>query len=264
MPTPAVAVINSQVVRGAVGGRAAVFVLERLGYPVWVVPTVVLPWHPGHGRGTRVVPPDFAALLADLVRAPWLGEIGGILTGYVGEPAQVAPIAALVRAVKAANPQCLYLCDPILGDDGRLYQPQATLDAMRGELLPLADIATPNRHELGFLAGRTLADNAALAEAAARLGPREVVVTSAFAAPGEVANLLVTQAGVETVAHPAVPEAPHGTGDVLAALYLAHRLAGAAPADAFRRAVAATVRLIGAADGADELPLAAAQATIAE
>ncbi|MGC4034134.1 MAG: hypothetical protein QM754_20835 [Tepidisphaeraceae bacterium] len=74
----AVIVISSHVARGSVGNRAAVFALETLGFPVWAVPTVILPWHPGHSRATRIVPPvdQFKAMMADLERAPWLGEVG--------------------------------------------------------------------------------------------------------------------------------------------------------------------------------------------
>ncbi len=259
MANPAVVVINSLVARGGVGGRAAVFALERLGFPVWAVPTVLLPWHPGHGRGTRIVPSGFDGLLADLAGSPWLGEVGGVLVGYVGAAAQAGPIAALIGAVKAANPAALVLCDPILGDWRGPYMPAATLAAVRDGVLPLADIATPNRHELGFLAGRSLPDNAALAGAARALGPAEVVVTSAFAGEGETANLLVTRDAVDCVAHPALPSAPHGTGDLLSALYLGHRLSGGKPGGALRRAAAATVRLIALADGADEMPLVAGQ-----
>ena len=50
----AVIVVSSHVARGSVGNRAAVFALETLGHPVWAVPTVMLPWHPGHGRATRI------------------------------------------------------------------------------------------------------------------------------------------------------------------------------------------------------------------
>ena len=53
---PAIIVATSQVVRGGVGGRAAVFALERLGFRVWFLPTVQLPWHPGHGAATRITP----------------------------------------------------------------------------------------------------------------------------------------------------------------------------------------------------------------
>ena len=50
----AIIVISSHVVRGTVGNRAAVFALETLGHPVWAVPTVILPWHPGHGPSRRI------------------------------------------------------------------------------------------------------------------------------------------------------------------------------------------------------------------
>jgi len=94
-----VIVISSHVVRGSVGNRAAVFALETLGFPVWAVPTVVLPWHPGHGPAGRIVPPaqEFATLMQDLERAPWLGEVGAILTGYLGNPEQAKAVAGLVK-----------------------------------------------------------------------------------------------------------------------------------------------------------------------
>jgi len=88
-----VIVISSHVVRGSVGNRAAVFALETLGFPVWAVPTVVLPWHPGHGPAGRIVPPaqEFATLMQDLERAPWLGEVGAILTAIWVTPNRRKP-----------------------------------------------------------------------------------------------------------------------------------------------------------------------------
>ena len=121
---PAVIVISSHVVRGTVGNRAAVFALESLGFPVWAVPTVTLPWHPGHGRATRIVPDSagFAAMMDDLSKAPWLPEVGAILTGYLGDATQAAAIAKLVQAVKKHNPKATYLCDPVIGDEiGRAH-----------------------------------------------------------------------------------------------------------------------------------------------
>ena len=55
--------------------------------------------------------------------------------------------------------------------------------------------------------------------------------------------------------------APHGVGDLLAALYLAHRLDRVKAPQALERSVSATLALIdqAAAEGADELPLAAGQ-----
>jgi pyridoxine kinase len=263
LPKPSIIVVTSHVARGGVGGRVAVFALERLGFPVISVPSVLFPWHLGHGRATRLLPESasFEDFLADLARAPWLGEVGGVLTGYLGDAAQAASIARLVAAVKARNPAALYLCDPVIGDSEGLFVPEALAEAIRGRLLPLADIATPNRHELAWYEGRPAEDNDGLIEAARRLGPKEVVVTSAFAPPGEIGNLSVTPGRVDLITHRALASVPHGTGDLLAALHLGHRLSGAPAAEALGRAVAATLRLIDLAAemGADELPLAAGQ-----
>jgi pyridoxine kinase len=156
----AVIVVSSHVARGAVGNRAAVFALETLGFPVWAVPTVILPWHPGHSRATRIVPPadQFAALLADLERAPWLDEVDAVLSGYLGDAAQAEAVASLVTAVKARKPDALFVCDPVMGDSGGLYVPEATAIALRDVLIPLADIATPNRYELEWMTGVALPD----------------------------------------------------------------------------------------------------------
>lgn len=263
MPKPAVIVVSSHVVRGAVGGRASVFVLERLGFPVWSVPTVVLPWHLGRGRASRIAPgaAAFAKVLADLAGAPWLGEVGAVLTGYFGAVAQVEPVAQLVAAVKARNPSAVFLCDPIIGDSEGLFQPEAVAVAIRNRLLPLADIATPNRHELLWLTGASADDNGGLAAAAARLGPSEVVVTSAFAPRGEIANLCVEPGGVHLAIHAARTEVPHGTGDLFAALYLGHSMGGASAPVALERASSSVLQLIDRAAElkVDEMPLAEGQ-----
>ncbi len=256
---PPVIVVNSLVSRGSVGGRASLFALERLGFPVIFIPTVLLPWHPGHGPGTRVVPPD--GLSADVAPAVDDVGLGGILSGYFGNSYQIAGlIGTVIRARRFGRP--LFLCDPVLGDAGRFYVHHQTYTSIRDDLVPFADIVTPNRFELAFLAGgdyTAMADNAALVEAARSLGRPEVVVTSAFAGDGETGNLLVTPGRAELVAHRAVERAPHGTGDLLAALYLGHRLGGSTPRDALERATSATLRLVELAGGAAELPLAAGQ-----
>jgi pyridoxine kinase len=224
---PAIIVINSQVVRGSVGGRASGFVLQRLGFPVWTVPTVIYAWHPGHGPSAHFAPDaaTFAALLDSVQRAPWIGEVGGVLSGYVGDADQVEPIAKLVEAIKAANPNVRYLCDPIVGDVEGLW------------------------------------DHAELVRMAGALGPRETVVTSALAPPGRIGNLLVTGRETVLVANAVVGDVPSGTGDLLSALYFGHRLDGIAPPLALEYAAQATRGLIdiARAHDEDEMPLSAGQ-----
>ncbi|WAJ28669.1 pyridoxal kinase PdxY [Antarcticirhabdus aurantiaca] len=256
----AVLAISSHVVRGTVGNRAAVFALESLGHPVWSVPTVTLPWHPGHGASTRIVPDAgaFAAMMDDLSRAPWLGEVGAVLSGYFGASDQVEPTARLVEAVKRANPRAVFLCDPVLGDGGRLYQPAETLVAMRDRLLPLADIATPNRFELELLTGLELAGNEHLIEAATTLGPARVVVTSAHALlRGGIGNLLVEGFEALLAEHRQIENAPKGVGDLTSAVFLARLLAGMSGEKALQTTTAAVFEVLArtAKRGADELQL---------
>ena len=263
---PTIIVVSSHVADGSVGGRLQAFVLERLGFPVVFAPTVTLPWHPGRGPGTQIVPPmlAFADSLADLARAPWLGEVGGILSGYLADATQANSIAELVVAAREANEALLYLCDPVLADHDGAYRPPSVVAAIRDRLMPRADNATPNRHELALLMGQRPTDNAALVGLARRSGAAEIVVTSAFAEEGQIANLLIRPKDAFSAVHAALPEAPHGTGDFFAALYLAHRLGGDEIAEALDRALNTTLHFVELAQGRDGLPLVAHQAMLFE
>ncbi len=257
----AVIVISSHVARGSVGNRAAVFALETLGHPVWAVPTVVLPWHTGHAPATRIVPDpeQFSALMKDLQHAPWLGEVRAILSGYLGNARQAADVAALVASIKERNPAALYVCDPVMGDLGGLYVPQATAEAMRDLLLPVSDIATPNRYELQWIAGRELDDLRSMVDAARELHPARMLVTSA---PGmmadSVGNLLVTRNDALLAEHRHIAGPPSGMGDLTAAVFLARLLAGQSDADALQTTTASVCEVMASAArrGGDELQLA--------
>lgn len=269
---PAVLVVTSLVTRGSVGGRGAVFALERRGHPVWFVPTIVLPWHPGQGRGTRVVTPaaDFDAFIDDLIASPRLTEIGAVLTGYFASAEAVIATARLVAAVKAANPDALILCDPVLGDiradgTGGLYIAEATAIALRDRLVPQADIVTPNRFELGWLTGMPVTTTAEAIAAARTFGDKTVVVTSAPSHMDKaIATLLVDRAQATQAEHPMIPQAPNGTGDLFAALFLAETLARRSPSQALERAAAAVFDMVARSvrRGANELAIADEQAVL--
>lgn len=255
-----VIVISSHVVRGSVGNRAAVFALETLGFPVWAVPTVILPWHPGHSRATRIVPSreDFSALIDDLCGTSWLGEVGGVLSGYLGDAGQAADVARLVAAVRKANPEALYMCDPVIGDTGGLYVPEAVARSIASELIPIADIATPNVHELAWLSGAPMTDSASMTAAAETLGPARVLVTSAIAMmAGSTGNLLVSGRQSVMAEHRLIPNAPNGLGDLMSATFLARLLEGASEEKALQMATGSVFEILArtARRGADELTL---------
>jgi len=255
-----VIVISSHVVRGSVGNRASVFALETLGFPVWAVPTVILPWHPGHSRATRIVPAreDFVSLINDLCGSPWLGEVGAVLSGYLGDAGQADDVARLVAAVRAVNPEALYLCDPVIGDTGGLYVPEAVASAIASKLVPIADIATPNVHELGWLSGAPIGDTNSLIAAAETLGPARVLVTSAIAMmAGSTGNMLLSGSQTLMAEHRLIPNAPNGLGDLMSASFLARLLEGLPDEKALQMATGAVFEILArtARRGADELTL---------
>lgn len=258
--TSAVIVISSHVVRGSVGNRAAVFALETLGFPVWALPTVIMPWHPGHGRSTRMVFPEaeFDKVIDDLIAAPWLGEVKAVLTGYFGHPAQPRAVARLVRALRQRNPDLQYVCDPVMGDLGGLYIPQETAEAIRDELIPLATLATPNRYELAWLSGAALDSNAAIMDAAIALGPSRMLVTSAVPMmAGGTGNLYLTGKHALLAEHRLIENPPNGLGDLLAAVFLARLLEGMNEEKALQMATASVYEVLArtAKRGGDELTL---------
>lgn len=227
----AIVAISSHVARGGVGNRSMVPALEALGFGVWSVPTIILPHHPGHGRATRIVPDteQFSAFLDDLANSPWTGELRGVVSGYMANVGQVEETARLVSRLKTMTPELVYLCDPVIGDRNGLYVDPAVAEAIRDRLLPLADIATPNLHELAWLSNTDAAETAPLAAAqAARLGPARVVVTSAPAfMRGNTGNLLVDNGQALLAEHRLVDGPSNGAGDLFSGLFLARILSGA-------------------------------------
>ncbi|WP_438751204.1 pyridoxal kinase PdxY [Pararhizobium sp. O133] len=259
-PSGAVIVISSHVIRGSVGNRAAVFALETLGYPVWAVPTVILPWHPGHGPSTRVTigAEEFDRLIDDLIRAPWIGEVRAVLSGYLGGSYQAEGVARLVEALRQKNPDLFYACDPVMGDIGGLYVPETTAIAMRDRLLPLASLATPNRFELSWLCGAALETNAVILEAALSLGPARMLVTSAIPMmQGSTGNLYLSGNSALLAEHRLIDNPPNGTGDLLAALFVARLLEGMNEERALQLSTASVFEVIARTRkrGEDELTL---------
>ncbi len=251
--------ITSHVVYGHVGGQAAILALQRLGHEVWHAPTVLFSNHPGHNgfRGEPVPPALLTALLDGVAERGWLADCAALHIGYVGAPETVDIALETIARARDANPNVLVSCDPILGDAGRVYVADGILEAMRDRLLPQCDIVTPNAFELSLLTGRPVDDpTAALADLHAR-GPRIVVCTSATVDDDRIATLLHTSNATLAVRAPAFSSAPHGTGDLFAALFVGRYLTSTDPAAALAHAAAATHDVIAASNaaGAHELLL---------
>ncbi|GBE43831.1 pyridoxamine kinase [bacterium BMS3Bbin10] len=253
--------LSSQVARGYIGGTAARIALERMGHECWLLPTVILSNHPGHARfaGEQVPPGRLRAMAEALDANGWLGDIDAVMTGYMPSAEHVTLAAATVEQVRQANSGLTYLCDPILGDDpGGLYVDEDVAKAVRDQLVPLAGIATPNRFELEWLSGKSTKRAKTACGPARELGPATVLVTSLTGDdPKTMVNLVTGDAGAWQASVPKRKSAPHGVGDLCAALFLGAVLNGLSPKQALGHATAGVEAALDASKGADELQLAA-------
>ncbi len=115
--------------------------------------------------------------------------------------------------------------------------------------MPLASLATPNRFELAWLAGLTVSDAAEARQAALALGVPAVLATSVPASDNRFANVLVTGQEATGCFVRRRPSAPHGTGDLLAAMYLGNRLNGHSSGYCLGAAVSAVDASVGRQHG---------------
>jgi len=91
------------------------------------------------------------------------------------------------------------------------------------------------------------------------LGRAEVLISSVPFAGTSLGTVVATKGEAFATATPKLDGVPHGTGDLLSALYLAARLDGKAPRGALENAASATNAVIAASIGQDELALIPAQ-----
>lgn len=265
--------IQSHVAYGHVGNSAAVFPLQRLGFEVWPLMTVLFSNHTGYGgfRGRAVGADWLAELLLGLEERGVLARTRAVLSGYLGDPATVAIVAEAVERVRRHRPEAVYACDPVIGDDGRgVFVRPGIPELLRDRLVPMATLVKSNRFELAWLADRpvdTLAEACAAAALLRARGPRLVVVTSLLLPerPGQLAVLADTAQGSWVVWTPRLDLQLNGTGDAFTALLLGEWLAEGRVETALGRAVAAMYGLVEATwrAGSRELLLVAAQEEIA-
>ncbi len=274
-PPRNVLAIQSTVAYGHVGNAAAMLPLQTLGHEVWPIDTVRFSNHPGHGRfkGRIVAPTEVAELLAGIADLGLYARIDAILSGYLGDPGTGAVVAGAVTLIKRANPAARYLCDPVMGDAGRLFVKPEIPAILRNRLVPLADIVTPNVFELGLLTegGPTtiaLTETAAIVAAARALcarGPGLVVITGLDGAdvPADaIDTVAITPEAAWRVRAPRLARRFDGAGDCFVGLLLGNLLSGAEPPRAVSRAVSSLQPILEATGDARDLALVAARDAI--
>lgn len=154
--------IQSHVVAGYVGNKAASFPLQLLGWEVDAALTVSFSNHTGYGRwgGSKFD----AAHLEDVfsaLDANGLLRQSHLLTGYVPGADALKVVVRAVDRLRAVNPKLVYVLDPVMGDDGRIYVSESVIPIYKA-LLPRATCATPNYFEAELLTDVKILDAASL------------------------------------------------------------------------------------------------------
>ncbi|WP_222047008.1 pyridoxal kinase PdxY [Modestobacter lapidis] len=262
--------IQSHVAYGHAGNDSAVFPLQRLGIEVWPVHTVQFSNHTGYGAWTGRVFDGQAVeeVVGGIADRGVLGTCDAVLSGYLGSADIGHAVVQSVGRVRAANPDAVYCCDPVIGDVGRgVFVRPGIPEFMREVAVPVADVVTPNHYELDALAGVPTGSLTSVRDAVAAvqaLGPRVVLTTSLVTedTPADAVDLLASEGGRHfRVRTPRLDLSVNGAGDAIAALFLAHWLATRDAGTALGRATASVFGLLRAtADaGSREILLIAAQ-----
>jgi hydroxymethylpyrimidine/phosphomethylpyrimidine kinase len=185
-------------------------------------------------HGVHEIPVDFVRAQFDAV----FGDIGVdvVKTGMLSSAAIAGEVARCLREVGDApvivDPVCASQHgDPLLADDA--------LEVLRQEVVPLAEVVTPNTAEVGLLTGvevRGADDLRAAAEAMKALGPNWVLVKGGHLPDNtDAVDLLfdgereirISAERIDTVD-------THGTGCTLASAVAANRARGLDVVDAVR------------------------------
>jgi pyridoxine kinase len=232
--------------------------LQLLGFDVDVINSVHFSNHTGYPAGVEgdVLKGDqLRSILNGLQRNGLLNNTGHVLTGYIGSASFLFAIVDVIQSIRHVQPTARFVCDPVLGDKGEFYVPRELVPLYQQQIIPLADVLTPNQFEAEQLTGiRILSlDDAKKACAALHdLGPSLVIITSLeLASPtahddeavsnpkgGSVITILASQqegppnrlcntdmpttTGMWRIDCPIIPGHFTGTGDLCAAMLLAH------------------------------------------
>jgi hydroxymethylpyrimidine/phosphomethylpyrimidine kinase len=202
---------------GGAGIEADIKSIERLGGYAMAAVTAVTAQNTLGVQGVWPLPPEAVALQIRAVRED-LGA-DAVKTGMLATAATARAVAEALGAWPDRPP---LVVDPVLVAKGgaSLLEAEA-VSVLVEELLPLADLVTPNWPEAAILSGHPVVDLADAEAAGAQLltrGAGAVLVKGGHAPGPEVVDLLIEATGVTRLVHPRWPgRHTHGTGCTLSA-----------------------------------------------
>lgn len=238
--------IQSHVVYGFAGNKSATFPMQLLGVDVWALNTVQFSNHTQYGKWTGMVIPQeqIREIVTGLDNIEKLQECDALLSGYLGSAEQVDQILFALEQIKLRNPNALYLCDPVMPHPKKIcVVANGVREALIEKAIPVADIMTPNLHELRQLTEfpvNTFDDVLKAVNALISKGVKKVLVKHLGSAgkindPDTFEIIMATTEGVWHLSRPLYQFnfEPVGVGDLIAGTFLANLLNGKSDVEAF-------------------------------
>lgn len=230
---PRLAMINDIAGFGRCSTTVSLPVISVMKVQVCPVPTSVLSNHLGFPLCHF---DDYTSHMRDYIKV-W-SELGltfdGLYCGFLGNEEQIDIVREFVEMFRPP----LFLLDPVMGDHGRAYSSitETHVQKMK-ELLPLADIITPNITEACLLTGTpwkdgewTMQELSGLCERLASLCLKDSVsasiVITGIRQGDFLVNFLWDDGVYTTVASPIAGASRPGTGDIFASILAADAVRG--------------------------------------
>lgn len=241
---PRLAMINDIAGFGRCSTTVSLPVISVMKVQVCPVPTSVLSNHLGFPLCHF---DDYTSHMRDYIKV-W-NELGltfdGLYCGFLGNEEQIDIVREFVEMFRPP----LFLLDPVMGDHGRAYSSITKTHVQKmKELLPLADIITPNITEACLLTGTswkdgewTMQELSGLCERLADICQQESV-SSGEASVGTVSSASIVITGIRqgdslvnflwddgvytTVSTPIAGASRPGTGDIFASILAADAVRG--------------------------------------
>ena len=230
---PRLAMINDIAGFGRCSTTVSLPVISVMKVQVCPVPTSVLSNHLGFPLCHF---DDYTSHMRDYIKV-W-SELGltfdGLYCGFLGNEEQIDIVREFVEMFRPP----LFLLDPVMGDHGRAYSSITKTHVQKmKELLPLADIITPNITEACLLTGTpwkdgewTMQELSGLCEKLASLCLKDSVsasiVITGIRHGDSLVNFLWDDGVYTTVSTPIAGASRPGTGDIFASILAADAVRG--------------------------------------
>lgn len=233
-PIPRIAAVHDLSGYGRASLTVAIPILSSMGMQVCPLPTAVLSSQTASIQDFSFF--DLTVQMQEILQK-WENldlYFDAVYSGFLGSPLQVDIVARLMD--RLGKKESIFLVDPVLGDDGKLY-PTQTMELVQSmrRLAGKADIITPNFTEVCFLLDTPYQETVTpkqakeYLKALSALGEKEskkkksVLITSAPCEEEDFISVLAYDAENKRfwqTKPPKIPSAYPGTGDSFASVFL--------------------------------------------